>query len=89
MWDVVLKTPSVTSIGMPMTRQIAKGCLFWYSCLLNTWNKFIILTVVLMTSWAPEAVSLGRYSSTLGMTRGNTAYFLCLASVSLPSKREQ
>lgn len=66
-----------------MTGQIAKGCLmFWYSCLPNTWNKFMLPTVgiVLMTIWTSEAVSLSRYSSLLVMTLG------FLVSVFLPER---
>lgn len=57
----------------------------------RTHGTFIVPPVgtVLMTTWATEAVSLGRYSSLLVMTLGKTAYSLCLASISLPQKREQ
>lgn len=61
--------------------------MFWYSLLLSTQNLHWT------TSWHCVDNNLGfggmgRYSSLLVMTLGETAYSFCLALVSLPQKRE-
>lgn len=87
------------SKGLPLASgRCSHGCAIWLravSCSgthsYRSHGTFIVppVGIVLMTTWASEAVSLGRYSSLLVMTLGKTAYSLYLASVSFPQKREQ